>query len=98
MTSWQRKGDSRRREEALQTTKVRCKARRKRSLEVWADPAVHGLEDSTRSIARRALRVLGFPANEFGAQEPGSNEEIAAFCTTNYNVSFDMFSKVVVEA
>jgi glutathione peroxidase len=41
--------------------------------------------------------VLGFPANEFGAQEPGTNEQIAEFCTTNYGVKFDMFSKVKVK-
>lgn len=41
--------------------------------------------------------ILGFPANEFGAQEPGSNQEIKTFCTSKYNVSFPMFSKVVVK-
>jgi len=41
--------------------------------------------------------VLGFPANEFGSQEPGSNEDIAAFCTKNYGVSFQMMEKVVVK-
>jgi len=44
----------------------------------------------------KGLAVLGFPANDFGAQEPGSDQEIAAFCTKNYGVTFDMFSKVVV--
>jgi glutathione peroxidase len=41
--------------------------------------------------------VLGFPANEFGGQEPGSNDEIGAFCQKNYGVSFQMFEKVVVK-
>lgn len=41
--------------------------------------------------------VLGFPANEFGGQEPGTNEEIKTFCSTKYNVSFPMFSKIVVK-
>ncbi|MEA5259947.1 glutathione peroxidase [Arcicella aquatica] len=41
--------------------------------------------------------VLGFPANEFGGQEPGSDEEISTFCKKNYGVSFPMFSKVVVK-
>lgn len=41
--------------------------------------------------------ILGFPANEFGGQEPGSNEEIKKFCSTNYVVNFPMFSKVVVK-
>ena len=39
----------------------------------------------------------GFPANEFGAQEPGTDAEISKFCTANYNVTFDMFSKIVVK-
>ena len=41
--------------------------------------------------------VLGFPANEFGGQEPGTNEEIKKFCTANFQVTFPMFSKVVVK-
>ncbi len=41
--------------------------------------------------------ILGFPANEFGSQEPGSNEEIASFCQKNYGVSFQMMEKVVVK-
>lgn len=41
--------------------------------------------------------ILGFPANEFGGQEPGSNEEIKKFCSSNYQVNFPMFSKVVVK-
>ena len=45
----------------------------------------------------KGLVILGFPANEFGQQEPGSNEEILTFCTTKYNVSFPMFSKIVVK-
>ena len=36
--------------------------------------------------------ILGFPANDFGAQEPGSDSEIASFCSKNYGVTFDMFS------
>src|SRR5271155_2852012 len=40
--------------------------------------------------------VLGFPANDFGAQEPGSNSEIASFCQTNFGVDFPMFSKIPV--
>jgi len=40
--------------------------------------------------------VLGFPANDFGAQEPGSDDEIAQFCSTNFGVKFPMFSKIVV--
>jgi len=44
----------------------------------------------------RGFEILGFPANNFGAQEPGSDEEIAEFCSTNYSVTFPMFSKVSV--
>ena len=40
---------------------------------------------------------MGFPANEFGNQEPGSNQEIKEFCSTKYHVSFPMFSKIVVK-
>ncbi len=47
--------------------------------------------------AERGLAILGFPANDFGRQEPGTNAEIATFCTENYGVDFDMFSKVVVK-
>ncbi|MFN8533539.1 MAG: glutathione peroxidase [Dehalococcoidia bacterium] len=45
----------------------------------------------------RGFRVLGFPANDFGAQEPGSDEEIAEFCSLTYGVSFPMFSKISVK-
>lgn len=43
------------------------------------------------------LVILGFPANEFGSQEPGSNKEIAEFCTSKFNVTFPMFEKIVVK-
>src|SRR5262249_48486317 len=42
------------------------------------------------------LRILGFPSNDFGQQEPGTNSEIAQFCEKNYGVQFDMFSKIPV--
>jgi glutathione peroxidase len=45
----------------------------------------------------KGFKVLGFPANEFGKQEPGSNEEIKTFCSSKYNVKFPMFSKIVVK-
>ncbi len=45
----------------------------------------------------KGLVVLGFPSNDFGKQEPGTNAEIAKFCTGNYNVDFPMFSKIVVK-
>jgi glutathione peroxidase len=60
-------------------------------------PQYEGLEKLNEEYGKRGLRVLGFPANEFGAQEPGSNTDIKEFCTTNYGVKFDMFGKVVVK-
>ena len=56
-----------------------------------------GLEELHETFAAKGLAVLGFPANEFGKQEPGTDQEIQTFCTTNYGVGFDMFSKVVVK-
>lgn len=44
----------------------------------------------------QGLAILGFPANDFGKQEPGSNEQIAEFCEKNYGVTFDMFAKITV--
>jgi glutathione peroxidase len=60
-------------------------------------PQYEGLEELNKEYGSQGLRVLGFPANEFGAQEPGSNDEIKTFCTSNYGVDFDMFSKIVVK-
>ena len=55
-----------------------------------------GLQALHEKYASRGLRILGFPSNDFGAQEPGSNGEIAQFCEKNYGVKFDMFSKIGV--
>lgn len=60
-------------------------------------PQYKGLEALHEKYAARGLSVVGFPANEFGAQEPGSDAQISEFCTTNYGVAFDMMSKVVVK-
>ncbi len=60
-------------------------------------PQYEGLEKLHEEYAARGLRVLGFPANEFGAQEPGTNDDIKTFCTSNYGVKFDMFGKIVVK-
>ena len=60
-------------------------------------PQYTALEKLHEKYAAQGLRVLGFPANEFGAQEPGTDGEIVQFCTTNYGVKFDMFSKVKVK-
>ncbi len=53
-----------------------------------------GLENLNKKYKDAGLRVLGFPCNDFGAQEPGSNEEIVQFCDRNYGVTFDLFDKV----
>lgn len=55
-----------------------------------------GLERLYREFRGSGLEVLGFPANDFSGQEPGSNEEISQFCRTNFSVDFPMFSKVEV--
>lgn len=59
-------------------------------------PQYEGLQRLHRTYADRGLVVAGFPANDFGAQEPGSNDEIVEFCSTNYAVEFPMFSKISV--
>jgi glutathione peroxidase len=56
-------------------------------------PQYEGLEKLYRERKDDGLVVLGFPANDFGAQEPGSHEEIAEFCSANFGVSFPMFAK-----
>lgn len=58
-------------------------------------PQYEGLEALYRDYRDRGLVVLGFPANDFAGQEPGTNDEIATFCTTNFGVDFPMFEKVV---
>jgi glutathione peroxidase len=55
-----------------------------------------GLEALHRQYADQPFEVLGFPCNQFGAQEPGRAAEIAAFCSTKYDVTFPMFDKVEV--
>jgi glutathione peroxidase len=59
-------------------------------------PQFAGLEKLWAAHAAQGLVVLGFPSNEFGGQDPGSNEEIASFCQVNYGVSFPMMSKIKV--
>ena len=59
-------------------------------------PQYAGLEEIYRKHRERGFAVLGFPCNQFGAQEPGPNAEIGAFCEKNYGVDFPMFSKVDV--
>jgi len=59
-------------------------------------PQYEGLEALYRQYRDQGLEILGFPANDFGAQEPGSNDEIAQFCSVNYGVSFPLFAKADV--
>jgi glutathione peroxidase len=59
-------------------------------------PQYEGLEKLYERYKDRGLVVLGFPSNDFGGQEPGSNKEIAKFCEANYGVSFPMFTKTSV--
>ena len=59
-------------------------------------PQFGGLEELHQSYGKQGLAVLGFPCNQFGAQDPGSNDEISQFCQLNYGVSFPMMAKVDV--
>ena len=59
-------------------------------------PQYEGLQELHKRYAARGLSLLGFPSNDFGQQEPGSNAEIQDFCKKNYGVQFDMFSKIGV--
>jgi glutathione peroxidase len=59
-------------------------------------PQFAGLEKLHQSFGPRGLVVLGFPCNQFGTQDPGSDGEIAAFCQVNYGVTFPMMSKIDV--
>ena len=60
-------------------------------------PQYKSLEALHRKYKDQGFSVLGFPCNDFGAQEPGSNEEIKEFCSTKYDVSFPMFDKLHVK-
>ncbi len=57
-------------------------------------PQYKGLEQLNQTYGEQGLRVLGFPCNDFGEQEPGSNAEIEQFCDRNYGVTFDLFDKI----
>lgn len=60
-------------------------------------PQYQGLEALNERYRKRGLVVLGFPTNDFGAQEPGSNKDIAAFCENTFGVKFPMFAKTSVK-
>ncbi|WP_201493201.1 glutathione peroxidase [Rubrivivax sp. A210] len=59
-------------------------------------PQFAGLEKLWQDYRERGLVIVGFPSNEFGGQDPGSNEEIASFCQLNFGVSFPMMAKIKV--
>jgi glutathione peroxidase len=59
-------------------------------------PQFAGLEEMYATYKDKGLEILGFPCNQFGKQDPGSNDEIMEFCQLNYGVSFPMFGKVEV--
>ena len=60
-------------------------------------PQYEALEKIYEKYHAKGFEVLGFPANEFGAQEPGTNAQIHDFCTTKFGVKFPMFEKIVVK-
>lgn len=55
------------------------------------------IENLNKEFGSKGLKIIGFPSNDFGGQEPGTDSEIAEFCKTNYGVSFDMMSKITVK-
>ena len=59
-------------------------------------PQFGGLEELHKAYGGKGLAVLGFPCNQFGSQDPGTNDEIASFCQLNYGVSFPMMAKIDV--
>jgi glutathione peroxidase len=59
-------------------------------------PQYKGLQELNEKYKDKGLLVLGFPCNDFGGQEPGTNEEIKEFCSTNYGVTFKLFDKVKI--
>ena len=59
-------------------------------------PQFKGLEDLHKKYQDKGLQIIGFPCNQFGQQDPGSNDEIQEFCQMNYGVSFPMFAKIDV--
>jgi glutathione peroxidase len=61
-------------------------------------PQYQGLQEIYQKYKDQGFEVLAFPANEFGKQEPGTDEQIKEFCTANYKVSFPLFSKIVVKS
>lgn len=65
--------------------------------ECGSTPQYKGLEEIYRNYKDKGFELLAFPCNDFGGQEPGTNEEIKNFCTSNYNVTFSLFDKVKIK-
>ena len=59
-------------------------------------PQYEGLENLYKNYKDKGLEILAFPCNQFGGQEPGSDEEVEKFCETNYKITFSLFSKIDV--
>ena len=64
--------------------------------ECGSTPQYSGLEEIYKKYNSEGFEILAFPCNDFGGQEPGTNEEIMAFCSTNYGVTFKLFDKINV--
>ena len=60
-------------------------------------PQFEGLQELYENLGNEEFEILGFPCNQFGGQDPGTDQDIASFCSANYGVSFPMFSKVDVK-
>lgn len=60
-------------------------------------PQFEGLQELYKDLGNEEFEILGFPCNQFGGQDPGTDQDIASFCSANYGVSFPMFSKVDVK-
>src|SRR5215471_4509870 len=65
--------------------------------ECGCTPQYAGLQQLHEKYADRGFEVLAFPSNDFGGQEPGTAEQIATFCSTNYKVTFPLFEKIITQ-
>ena len=85
------------REEALETYKGKVVLMVNVASKCGMTPQYKGLQDLYEQYQGQGLEVLGFPANDFMGQEPGSDAEISEFCEINYGVTFPLFSKIMVK-
>ena len=63
----------------------------------WFTPQYKGLQELYEEYSSQGFEILGFPCNQFGGQEPGTEKEISEFCNLNYNITFPIFSKIEVK-